>query len=286
MGDMDREEQFTYLRPTLFALAYSMLGTRADAEDAVQESFLRWQQAAEKGIDSPKAYLTTVVARISLDILKSAARKRETYVGPWLPEPLVEPCAYQSLEMAESLSLAFVHLLQSLSPAERAAFLLREIFNAPYEELAAILQTSEVNCRQIVARAGKHLRERRPRFPIDQDRHRAVLRQFLLACASGDAAQLLAMLREDVVLHSDGGGKATAALNPIYGADRVARFFAGIAKKGATDGVLPKLANVNGAPGALLYRGNQLSSIIVLQLDDSDKIANIFLVANPDKISH
>jgi RNA polymerase sigma-70 factor (ECF subfamily) len=281
---MDRETQFMELRPLLFRLAYRMTGTRADAEDTVQEAFIRWQRAADDEIRSPKSYLTTVVARLSLDTLKSARRKREVYIGPWLPEPIVEPLGANSVEMAESLSLAFLHLLESLSPAERLAFILREVFETPYEEVASALETSEANCRQIVARATRHIREHRPRFPVDHDRHCGVLKNFLAACASGDPSQLMSMLREDVVLRSDGGGKTAAALNPIYGADRVARFFAGIVKKGAVAGVRVKFAMVNGEPGALLYNGEQLATVITVQLDDNDRITGIFLVANPDKL--
>ncbi len=281
----DRETQFMELRPRLFRLAYRMIGTRADAEDTVQEAFIRWQRAADDEIRSPKSYLTTVVARLSLDTLKTASRNREVYVGPWLPEPVVEPMGARSVEMAESLSLAFLHLLQSLSPAERLAFLLREVFlTLLYAELASVLETSEANCRQIVARAARHVRENRPRFPIDRDRHIGVLRNFLEACTSGDPSRLMTMLRQDVVLRSDGGGKAAAALNPIYGADRVARFFAGIVKKGAADGVSVKFALVNGEPGALLYRQEQLANVITLQLGDDDRIVGIFLVANPEKL--
>jgi RNA polymerase sigma-70 factor, ECF subfamily len=272
------------LRPLLFRLAYRMIGTRAEAEDAVQEAFIRWEKAADDEIRSPKSFLTTVVARLSLDTLKAASRKREVYVGTWLPEPIVEPLAGDSVEMAESLSLAFVHLLQSLTPAERVAFLLREIFDAPYDELASVLETSEANCRQIVARAGKHIRDHKPRFPVDRIRHREVLRNFLAACVSGDTSQLLALLREDVVLHADGGGKATAAVNPIFGADRVSRFFAGLAKKGVAADLQAKFADVNGEPGVLLYFGEQLAYIGTLQLDENDRIAGIFLVANPDKL--
>jgi len=261
-----------------------MIGTRADAEDTVQEAFIRWQRAAEDDIRSPKSYLTTVVARLSLDTIKTASRNREVYVGSWLPEPIVEPLGAHSVEMAESLSLAFLYLLQSLSPAERLAFILREIFDAPYTELASALETSEANCRQIVARASKHIRENRPRFPLDREKHCGVLKNFLGACASGDPSRLMSLLREDVVLRSDGGGKTAAALNPIFGADRVARFFAGIVKKGVVAGLSVKFALVNGEPGALLYDGEKLTRVITLQLDDSDRIAGIFLVANPDKL--
>ncbi len=280
----DRETQFMELRPLLFRLAYRMIGTRADAEDTVQEAFLRWRRAADEEVRSPRSYLTTVVARLSLDTLKTASRKRELYVGPWLPEPIVEPLGARSVEMAESLSFAFLHLLQSLSPPERLAFILREVFDAPYEDLASVLETSEANCRQIVTRASKHIRENRPRFPIDPDRHSRVLRNFLDACTSGDPTRLVTLLREDVVLRSDGGGKTAAALNPNYGADRVARFFAGVVKKGAADGIRVRLALINGEPGALLSRGEQLATIITLQLGDNDRIVGIFLVANPEKL--
>jgi RNA polymerase sigma-70 factor (ECF subfamily) len=281
---MDREAQFLELRPLLFRLAYRMIGTRADAEDMVQEAFLRWTKAGEDEVRSPKSYLTTVVARLSLDTLKTARRHREVYVGPCLPEPIVEPLSAPSVEMAESLSLAFLHLLESLSPTERIAFLLRETFDTPYAELAAILETSEANCRQIVARAGKHIREHRPRFQVDRNRHRGVLQNFLDACASGDPSRLLTLLREDVVLHSDGGGKTPAALNPIFGADRVARFFAGLVKKGAVTATHVEFAQVNGELGALLYSGKELSGVVTLRLDESDRIAGIFLGVRPRNI--
>jgi RNA polymerase sigma-70 factor (ECF subfamily) len=281
---MDRENQFLELRPQLFRLAYRMTGTKADAEDAVQEAFIRWQRAADDEIRSPRSFLTTVVARLSLDTLKSSSRKREVYVGPWLPEPIIEPLGARALEMEESLSLAFLHLLQSLSPAERLAFLLREIFDTPYPELAAVLETTEANCRQIVARASKHIREHRPRFPLDRERHTQVLQNFLAASASGDPADLMALLREDVVLRSDGGGKTAAALNPIYGADRVARFFAGLVKKGVVSGITARFAEVNGEPGALRYKDGRLNTVVSLEVDQTGRIAAVFLVLNPEKL--
>jgi RNA polymerase sigma-70 factor (ECF subfamily) len=214
---MDRESQFQDLRPLLFSLAYRMLGTRADAEDVMQDAFLRWQTAAEEEVRSPKSYLTTIVARLSLDELKSARRKREAYIGPWLPEPLVAPLGTQPLEMAESLSLAFLHLLETLSPTERVAFLLREAFDSGYDEIAAALSTTEANSRQLVARARKRLHDGRPRFPIDRGRHQEILRTFLVACATGDPSQVASLLGDDVVLYSDGGGKVAAALNRYSG---------------------------------------------------------------------
>jgi RNA polymerase sigma-70 factor (ECF subfamily) len=280
---MDRESQFQTLRPLLFSLAYRMLGTRADAEDVVQDAFLRWQGAADEEVRSPKSYLTTIVARLSLDELKSARRKREAYIGPWLPEPLVAPLGTQPLEMAESLSLAFLHLLETLAPAERVAFLLREAFDTEYDEIAATLNTSEANCRQLVARARKRLHDGRPRFPIDRDRHQEVLRNFLAACTTGDPSQLAALLGDDVVLYSDGGGKVAAALNPIFGADRVSRFLTGVSKK--VTGLSAVFADVNGLPGALLLDGDKPYSIVALQLNGGGRISRVFLIANPEKLS-
>jgi len=233
-------------------------------------------------VRSPKSYLTTVVARLALDGLKAAHRKRETYVGPWLPEPLVEPMGTEAVEMAESLSLAFLHLLESLSPAERAAFLLREVFDAGYDEVAAALETSEANSRQIVARARKHIQERRPRFTVDRDRQIAVLREFLAACATGDPSQLTAMLADEAVLYSDGGGKVSAALNPIFGADRVARFLIGIGKK--LPAVTVQLADVNAGIGAVLLDAGRPFSVMALDLTPDGRIGSLYFVSNPDKL--
>ena len=281
---MDREASFNEMRPRLYSLAYRMLGARADAEDVVQEAWLRWRGAASEQVGAPKLYLTTVVARLSLDALKSARRKRETYVGEWLPEPWIDPPASSSAELAESLSLAFLHILESLTPDERVAFLLREVFDAEYTEVAAALETSEANARQLVTRARKHVRERRPRFPVDPARQQDVLRRFLEACQSGDASALLPLLSAKAELHADGGGKVLSALNTIYGADRIARFFAGIAKKGATRGVTAAPANVNGSPGALLSYKGKPSSVVTIRLDESGQIDRVFLVTNPEKL--
>jgi RNA polymerase sigma-70 factor (ECF subfamily) len=281
---MPPEDLFEEHRPLLFSLAYRMLGTRSDAEDTVQDAWLRWQSASSEEIRAPKSYLTKVVARLSLDSLKSARRKRETYVGEWLPEPLVEPPGTSAVEMAESLSLAFLHVLESLTPDERVAFLLREVFDANYAEIAATLDTSEPNCRQIVARARQHIRDRRPRFRVDHARQQTVLQQFLAACQTGDASQLLPLLSPEVELHSDGGGKVPATINPIYGADKVSRFFQGIARKGATTGITAKFATVNGAPGVLLMHGETPNTVLTLELNESGRIHRIFLINNPEKL--
>jgi RNA polymerase sigma-70 factor, ECF subfamily len=279
---MTQETQFQELRPTLFALAYRMLGTRADAEDVVQEAYLRWQSAAVGEVRSPKSFLTTVVARLALDALKAAHRKRETYVGPWLPEPIVEPLGTQHVEMAESLSLAFLRLLESLSPAERVAFLLREVFDADYDEVAAALETSESNGRQLVARARKHIQEGRPRFAVDRERQSAALREFLQASATGDPSRLTALLAQDAVLYSDGGGKVKAALNPIVGADKVVRFLVGVSRKVPV--LRPEFVDVNGGVGVVLWDGERLHSVLTVEVDGEGRIAGVYLVSNPEKL--
>ncbi len=281
---MPHEAQFEEYRPLLFSLAYRMLGTRSDAEDIVQEAYLRWRDAPVEEVRAPKSYLTTVVARLSLDSLKSARRKRETYVGEWLPEPIVEPPGTTKVEMAESLSLAFLHILETLTPDERVAFLLREVFDADYAEIAATLETSEANCRQLIARAKKHIRDRRPRFHVDRDRQQNVLQQFLFACQTGDPSQLLPLLSPNVVMHSDGGGKVRATINPIYGSDKVQRFFKGLANKGVGIGITTRWVTVNGGPGALLMQGENPYAVVSIQLDESGQILTIFLVSNPDKL--
>jgi len=279
---MDWETEFQNLRPLLFALAYRMLGARADAEDVVQDAYLRWQSAAAGEVRSPKSYLTTIVARLALDRLKAAHRQREIYVGPWLPEPLVEPLGTQPVEMAESLSLAFLHILESLSPSERLAFLLREVFDAGYDEVAAALDTTEANSRQIFASARKHIQDRRPRFEVDRDRQSVVLREFLAACATGDPSQLTNLLSEDAVLYTDGGGKVSAALNPIVGADRVARFLLGVGRK--IPALSVEFAGVNGGVGAILMDAGRPYCVMAFDVSADGRIANLYLVTNPDKL--
>ncbi|HTZ60049.1 MAG TPA: RNA polymerase sigma-70 factor [Acidobacteriaceae bacterium] len=281
---MDRTTEFEQHRQSLFLLAYRILGTRSDAEDVVQDAYLRWLRAADDDIQSPRSYLMTVVSRLSLDALKLARRKREVYTGPWLPEPLIEPVGAQRLEMAESLSIAFLHVLEQLSPTERVAFLLREVFETSYTELARTLETSEDNCRQIVARAKKHVRNGQPRFNVDHDQHSQVLQEFVVACASGNVAQLSKLLREDAVLFSDGGGKVRAALNPIVGAERITRFFMSLGNKGELRGLHAEFTTVNREPAILVFADNTLESVINLELDDSGRIVRIFLLVNPDKL--
>lgn len=281
----DRTAHFEEHRRDLFLLAYRMLGTTSDAEDVVQDTYLRWLGAGEEEIRLPRAYLMTVVSRLALDSLKSARRRREVYTGSWLPEPLVEPVGAGRLEAAESLSIAFLHLLEQLSPAERIAFLLREVFEEPYSAIAGTLETTEDNCRQIVARARRHIREGRARFAINQDRHGQVLGEFLAACASGDPSRLTAILRDDAVLYSDGGGKVRAALNPIFTADHIARFFTGIGRKGGSlQGARVEFVRVNGQTGALILGPEGVQAVLSLEIDEDNRVAAIYLIVNPDKL--
>jgi len=280
---MDRDAQFEEHRSALFSLAYRMMGTRADAEDIVQEAYLRWKSAGEEEVRSPKSYLTTVVARLSLDALKAAHRKRETYVGEWLAEPIVEPLGVKQILMAESLSIAFLRLMESLTPAERVAFLLRDIFEADYEQIASTLETTETNSRQLVARARKHLQGSRPRFAVNRERQVALLEKFLTACATGELSQLTAMLTEDALLVTDGGGKVPSALKPIHGADRVARFLRGVAEKGAK-GLKMQWAMVNGDVGVVLMDGDRPATVLSLTVEEDGLISGVFLVNNPDKL--
>jgi RNA polymerase sigma-70 factor (ECF subfamily) len=274
-------DQFTQLRPLLFSIAYRMTGTRADAEDAVQEAFLRWQTADRDAIDSPRAFLTTVISRICLDLLKSAHRKREVYVGSWLPEPIVGP-APEPVELAESLSMAFLHVLESLSPSERVAFLMHDVFDASYSEVADALDTSGANARQLASRAREHLRARRPKARIQRAQHEKLLWAFLQACTNGDEATLLGMLKQDAVLYSDGGGKVRAAINPILGADRIVRFILGLREKGIGE-LRAAPAEVNGEPGAAITRNGQPYMIHAIEVVD-DRIQTIFYVVNPEKL--
>lgn len=258
-----------------------MTGSRADAEDILQDAFLRWQAVEQQGIESPKAFLTTVVSRLALDSLKVAHRKREVYVGPWLPEPIVGPVT-EPVELAESLSFAFLHLLESLPAAERVAFLMREVFDAEYKEVAETLETSEANARQLVSRARDHIRSRRPRHRVDPEKHQQLLEEFIRACAVGDTTALVGLLKDDATLYSDGGGKTRAALKPIYGADKIIRFVVGLLKKGLGElGAYP--IEVNGGPGAVVTLDGRPNTLVAIE-PDGDRISNIYFVLNPDKL--
>lgn len=283
-------------RRLLFSVAYQMLGSVADAEDAVQDAWLRWSAAARDDVADPRAYLVQVITRLALDRLDSARARRESYVGPWLPEPLLtgresvaaapapaDPMA--AAELGEEVSLALLVVLETLSPAERAVFVLREAFGLPVAEVAAAVGRSEPAVRQMAHRAREHVQARRPRFDTDREAQREVTERFLAACAGGDVDALLAVLSPDAVLISDGGGKAKAALRPITGADKVARFSLGVAAQGME---LPDLrievTDVNGAPAVVAWVGDEpLLSISLVVLDG--RIDQVLLVRNPDKLA-
>jgi RNA polymerase sigma-70 factor (ECF subfamily) len=279
---MDRAEVFQEYRPLLFAIAYRMLGTAMDAEDMVQEAYLRWQQAPVQDVSSPKAYLSAIITRLCIDELRSARVRREAYVGPWLPEPMVMEQPADRVALAESLSTAFLVLLESLSPAERAVFLLREVFDYDYAEIAHILETSQANCRQMFKRAKDHIAARRPRFNTAPEQRNRLMAQFVQACTSGDMNGLLALFTQDVTLYSDGGGKVRAARNPIYGSLNVARYLLGVLAK-APAGLEARLGEANGQEAVLVYLDGQPYAVVTFDVDE-DRIRAVYNQLNPDKL--
>ncbi len=286
------EEEFEELRPSAFAIAYRMLGSVSEAEDVVQEAFVRLHRVRQGGerIESPRAYLSTVVSRLSLDQLRSARARRETYVGEWLPEPLLASAnddPARRAEMADSLSLAFLVLLESLSPEQRAAFLLHEVFDEPYDRVAEIVGTSEQNARQLVARARRHVAARRPRFEASRQQREQLAARFFAAAQNGDLEALEQLLAYDVVLHGDGGGKAPAIAHAIHGRARVARtLIAGLRNAARIGGFTIRPEEINGQPGALLLDGEgRLAGVMVLEMADS-QIQTVSAIVNPDKLRH
>ena len=282
---MNRLETFNHYRPLLFSIAYRMLGSAMDAEDMLQETYLRWEQVAGDEVQSPKAYLSSIITRLCIDQLRSARVHREVYLGPWLPEPLITGDSSGVAEMAaltDSLSMAFLILLEKLSPVERAVFLLREVFDYQYGEIAAIVDKSEANCRQMVKRAKAHIAAGRPRFDVSPAEQEQLTLQFTQACATGDMHGLLDILAEDITLWSDGGGKVAAAQRPIHGPDRVARFLLGILRQ-APPGFVSHFATVNGQPGFIAYMDGWPFSVLTLELG-AGRIQAIRIVVNPDKL--
>jgi RNA polymerase sigma-70 factor (ECF subfamily) len=287
---MNCTEAFSDYRSLLFAIAYRMLGSVMDAEDMVQETFIRCEGANTDDVQSPKAYLTSIVTRLSIDHLRSVQVQRETYVGDWLPEPLIvdmgsDPDAMTSL--AESLSMAFLVMLERLSPVERAVFLLRKVFDYEYAEIAAMVDKSEANCRQIVARASQHVTDEKIRFDTSRQESDALLQAFAQACLSGNINGLMNLLSEDIVMYSDGGGKKSAALRPVIGADKVTRFLLGTLRKIARyyDTYEFRMARINGQPGIINYVDGEVDNTMILEMVDG-KIHRIYTVRNPDKLKH
>lgn len=279
-------ERFREYRPLLFSIAYRMLGSVADAEDVVQEAYLRWRQVDSTSVRSAKDYLSAIVTRLSIDHLRSARAQREVYVGPWLPEPLVGVGYSDPLEgvvLAESLSMAFLLLLERLTPVQRAAFLLREVFNYEYPDIARILETSEANCRQLVRRARARLAGGRGRFVPNPAEAEAIVRQFLDACLGGDLEGLVSRLAEDATAWSDGGGRVAAARQPIRGAVRVARFLAGLARKWSRVGGEFQVVAVNGNLGLLACIDGRTRGVVTVALA-AGRVQDVFIVVNPDKL--
>jgi RNA polymerase sigma-70 factor, ECF subfamily len=283
-------DAFEAHRDHLLGLAYRMLGSIAEAEDVVQEAYLRWHAADTGDVADPRAYLARVVTRLGLDHLKSARVRREHYVGPWLPEPVVDADALSAgtaSEYADDVTVALLLALERLSPLERAAFLLHDVFDLDFAEVARTLDRSEAACRQRAAGGRAHVREARPRFPVDPGDADRLAAAFLAASREGDADALRAILAEDAVLRSDGGGKRPAALAPILGRDRIVRFFAGVTRKLREAGYVltPALARINGQPGVVLRDADGVVQTIALEVRD-DAIVAVDIVRNPDKLGH
>jgi RNA polymerase sigma-70 factor (TIGR02957 family) len=285
------DELLEELRPTAFAISYRMLGSVAEAEDVVQEALLRLHHALEgpERIESPRAYMATVATRLSIDQLRSARVRREAYVGEWLPEPLVADSAAdpaRQAELADSLSLAFLVLLESLSPEQRAALLLRDVFDYDYAQIADIVGKSEDNARQLATRARRHVEERRPRFEASSEQRNELARRFFAAAQEGELEPLETLLAHDVVLHGDGGGKAPALARAVQGRQRVARTLRAWMRQGERiPGAALRQVEVNGQPGALILAGQEVLGVMALDIADG-QIQAVRSIVNPDKLSH
>ena len=273
------------LRPYLFAIAFRMLGSVAEAEDVVQEAFLRYHEADVEA-ESPKAYLATVTTRLAIDQLRSARARREVYPGEWLPEPLVDDEAARHAETADSLSLTFLHLLEKLSPVERAVFLLREVFDYPYDEIGRIVGKSPDNCRQILTRARRHIEEGRRRFDVSREEREEVARRFIAAWENGETDALVEVLAPDATVYGDGGGKAPAMPVPLVGAERVAKALIGWGRQAHERGITHSRARVNGEPGLVFYDvDGRALWVAALEIAEGVVVA-VRSVLNPDKLVH
>jgi RNA polymerase sigma-70 factor, ECF subfamily len=285
-GAMASSEPFLEHRSLLFAIAYRMLGGVADAEDAVQETYLRWRRAAASGeeIRSPKAWLTTTISRVCLDQLGSARVKREQYVGPWLPEPLagVTPDVAETVADFDSLSIAFLVLLESLSPKERAVFLLHDVFGYDFASIGEIVGESDAYCRQLAKRARAHMAERRPRFTADRAQRDRLTADFMRAVSEGDMPALIETLTEDVTVFSDGGGKVNAARKPVVGREKVALFLTNIVRL-APAGTSFRIEAINGEPGIVTLIDGAVRNVVTFDFADS-AIRAVYIVVNPDKL--
>ncbi|MFI5956188.1 RNA polymerase sigma-70 factor [Cryptosporangium sp. NPDC051539] len=295
---MTSTSSFGEHRDLLFSVAYRILGSAADAEDVMQDAWLKWSAADRSLVADPRAYLVRIVTNTAMDRLRSARARRETYVGPWLPEPILtaspdpaslDPASPDPAEVAESVSVALLVVLESLSPLERAVFVLREAFGFDYAEIADAVGRSAGAVRQAGVRARAHVSDRRPRFPATRARHREVTERFFAAATGGDLNTLMELLAPDVTLWTDGGGKVRQAMRPVAGAERVAAWFAGVATR-PYEGVHPaemaaEVVDLNGAPGVVFRGAGRVIGTLTLDLGDDGRIAAIHNVANPDKLA-
>jgi RNA polymerase sigma-70 factor (ECF subfamily) len=289
-----RADTFAAHRPRLFGIAYRMLGSRAEAEDVLQDAYLRWHESDVHEVRTPEAWLVTITTRLAIDRLRRLKTERESYPGAWLPEPLVAPLAGEAepamtstpestLEFAGDVSTAFLLVLERLGPEERAAFLLREVFEMAYPEVSQMLGKSEAACRQIVHRAKERVRQNRPRFEVSRAAHLQLLGRFVEAARGGDMGQLKALFAEDSSFTGDGGGKAQSVSRVLHGAERLARFFHVIARRFGPE-LEYRLAEVNGAPGLVRYYQGRVDSVWTM-VTDGRRILDIYTVRNPDKLA-
>jgi RNA polymerase sigma-70 factor (ECF subfamily) len=284
----EHAERFTLLRPLLFTIAYEMLGSATEADDVLQDSYLRWAAVDLATVRDTKSYLAQLVTRQALNSLRAGARRREDYVGPWLPEPLLldeqDPSA--DVVLAESISMAMLVLLETLSPDERAVFVLREVFGFDYAEIAEAVGRPAPTVRQVAHRAREHVRARRKRFDsVDPERNAEITAQFLATAAGGDVDALMTMLAPDATWTADSGGVVSAARRPVVGAEKVARAIAGLMRRAATMGPMRvEMVTCNSAPAVLLYLGEQLEGVITLEISE-DKITNFYVMRNPQKLA-
>lgn len=280
---LGRGAVFETLRQRLFAVAYRMTGTRADAEDIVQEAYLRWHRADVEAVRSPEAWLVSVATRLSIDRLRKASAEREKYTGPWLPEPLFgDPSPEERLELASDISLAFMVLLERLAPVERAAFLLHDVFDRDYTEIARVLRKSEAACRQLVHRARERVRSDRRRFRAGEEEYRGLIEKFTEAAGAGDEATLLSLFAEDATLTSDGGGVVPAARKVITGRKRIARLFLVLARK-FRGRMAQTILNINGEPGLVTFLDGVPLTATSFETDGSRFLA-LYNILNPEKL--
>lgn len=280
-SDIDSAAFFTARRPRLQRIAYRMLGSVAEAEDVVQDAWLRWHGAEREAVREPEAFLVRTVTRLCLDVLKSSRIKREQYIGPWLPEPFIDPA-----DEDDDITLPLMLAMERLSPLERAAFLLHDVFDMDFDEVAEAIGREPAACRQLASRARTHVAGARPRFPVPQDRQQEIAAAFFAASRSGDVARLTQLLSSDVVFYGDGGGKRPAVVNPIFGQEKVLRFLLAQKVRQVLDaGQLLHAASIDGLPGQVTLEADAMLQTMALEIDDG-RITAIYVMRNPDKLGH